>query len=68
MRLYVGCLYTTTWAKPGLKWTLLNVYDNIAILQNRRGGTFETDIKHLVFVETEENVQHSKRIPKHRII
>lgn len=65
-KIVIGCNYHTTWQKdPRMRFVLAEVKDNRAKLKTRRTRReFWTDLKDLIFIETNHNKNKADLLTK----
>ena len=64
MDLVIGCNYHTTWqSHPAMRFVLVELKDDKARLKTRTSRKdFWTDIKYLIFIDTNYNRNKAKRL------
>ena len=64
MDLVIGCNYHTTWqSHPAMRFVLVEVKDDKARLKTRASRKdFWTDVKYLIFIDTNYNRNKAKRL------
>ena len=64
MDLVIGCNYHTTWqSHPAMRFVLVEVKDDKARLKTRASRKdFWTDVKYLIFIDTNYNRNKGKRL------
>ena len=64
MDLVIGCNYHTTWqSHPAMRFVLVEVKDDKARLKTRTSRKdFWTDVKDLIFIDTNYNRNKAKRL------